>query len=77
MCLLDSTPDEWVPTHVWEVTKVAHREAFDELVQAVGNAGSTDDQSISEEDLKNIWPFDMRLLHQTLIISVLAKFQRR
>jgi hypothetical protein len=34
-----------IDTHVGEATKVAHREAFDELVQAVGNAGSTDDQA--------------------------------
>ena len=60
MCLLGSTPDEWVLIHVWEAAKVAHREAFDELVQPVGNAGSTDDQSISEEGLKNIWPSEGR-----------------
>ena len=34
---------------MWEATQVAHREAFDDLVQAVGNAESTDDQSMSEE----------------------------
>ena len=61
----------------WEAAKVAYREAFDELVQTVGNAGSTDDQSVSEEDLKNVWSFDMRLLHQTLVLSVPAKFQRQ
>lgn len=59
MSLLDTTSDGWIPTHLWEETKVAHKEAFDELVRAVGNAENTDDQSMSEEDLRKIWPFDI------------------
>ncbi|KAL8967251.1 MAG: hypothetical protein Q9197_005527, partial [Variospora fuerteventurae] len=34
ICLLGTTPDGWVPTQLWEATKSAHKEAFDELVQA-------------------------------------------
>ncbi|KAL8910040.1 MAG: hypothetical protein Q9171_004666 [Xanthocarpia ochracea] len=32
ICLLDTTPDGWVPTHLWEATKSAHNEAFDVFV---------------------------------------------
>ena len=49
-----------VPTHLWEGTKVAHRKAFEDLTQALGDAKRTDDQSMSEEDLKKIWPVDTR-----------------
>ena len=34
--LLNTTSDGWVPTQSWETTKSAHKEVFDELVQAVG-----------------------------------------
>lgn len=44
MSHLDTTSDGWIPIHLWEDTKVAHKEAFDELVWAVGNAENTDDQ---------------------------------
>ncbi|KAI4287425.1 MAG: hypothetical protein L6R35_003318 [Caloplaca aegaea] len=57
--LLDTTPDGWVPTHLWEATKSAHKEAFDELVQAVRNAKITDDQFMSEDELRELWPFDI------------------
>lgn len=59
ICLLDTTPDGWVPTQSWEATKSAHKEAFDEIVQAVRDAKITDDQSISEEKLRKMWPFDI------------------
>ena len=57
--LLNTTPDGWVPTHMWEATKAAHREAFEELSQVVRNAETTDDQSMSVEQLRKIWPFDI------------------
>ena len=59
MCLLDTTPDGWVPTQFWEATKSAHKEAFDELVQAVRDAKIADDQSMSEKELRKMWPFDV------------------
>ena len=59
ICLLDTTPDGWVPTQLWEATKSAHNEAFNELVQAVRDAEVTDDQSKSEEKLRKMWPFDI------------------
>ncbi|MCJ1382441.1 hypothetical protein MMC17_005554 [Xylographa soralifera] len=55
-CLLDTTPDGWVPTQLWEATKSAHKEAFDEIVKAVRDA---DEESMSEEKLRKIWPFDI------------------
>lgn len=58
--LLDTTPDGWVATDLWEATEVAHRKAFDELVQAVRSAESMDDQSMNEEDLRKMWPFDIK-----------------
>ncbi len=58
--LLDTTPDGWVPTDSWEVTEVAHQKAFGELVQAMRSAESIEDQSMNEEDLRRIWPFDIR-----------------
>ena len=36
MSLLDTTSDGWIPTHVWEETKVAHEETFDEIVRGCG-----------------------------------------
>ena len=43
ICLLHTTPDGWVPTQLWEATKSAHKEAFDEFVQAVKDAKIADD----------------------------------
>lgn len=59
--LLDTTPDGWVPNHLWEATKAAHREAFETTVHAFENAETIDDQSMSVEELKKIWPFDIEL----------------
>jgi hypothetical protein len=57
--LLGTTPDGWVPTHLWEVTRLSHMKAFKELIHAVRDAKSTDDRSMSEEELRKIWPFDI------------------
>lgn len=57
--LLDTAPHGWVPSELWEATKSAHKEAFDEFVQAFRNAKITDDQSMSEEQLRKMWPFDI------------------
>jgi hypothetical protein len=60
ICLLSTTADGWVPTHFWEATKIAHREAFDEVNQAIRDSKSADDQSMSEEELRAMWPSDVR-----------------
>ena len=57
--LLNTTPDGWVPTRDWEATKSAHKEAFEVFVQAVRDERIIDDQSMSEEDLRRIWPFEL------------------
>ena len=51
ICLLDTTPHGWVPTQSWEATESAHKEAFDECIQAVRDARMADHQSMSEEEL--------------------------
>ena len=56
---LDTTPDGWVPTDSWKATEVAHKEAFEEIVQIVRSAGRIDDLLMNEEDLRSIWPFDI------------------
>ncbi|KAL8860622.1 MAG: hypothetical protein Q9178_002975 [Gyalolechia marmorata] len=59
ICLLDTTPDGWVPTEFWEATKSAHKEAFDGIAQAMRDAEVTGDESMSEEELRKMWPFDI------------------
>ncbi len=59
ICHLDTTPDGWVPTELWEAAQSAHNEAFDVIVQAVTDGKVTDDDYMSEEELKKVWPFDI------------------
>ncbi|KAL9099824.1 MAG: hypothetical protein Q9163_004727 [Psora crenata] len=58
--LLDTSPDGWVPTDSWEAAEVMHQNVFEEIVQTMQSAESTDDESMNEEDLRRIWPFDIR-----------------
>lgn len=57
--LLDTTPDGWVPIESWAATETTHQEFFAELVQTMQSAENVDDQSMSEKDLRRIWPFDI------------------
>ena len=59
--LLNTAPDGWVPSEQWEVTESAHREVFAGMLQEVlGNEQPDDDEPIkSEDDLREIWPFDL------------------
>jgi hypothetical protein len=59
--LLDVTSDGWVPSDLWEATKVAHMEAFYLICQAVRDENLIDNQSMSEEKLRKMWPFDIEL----------------
>ena len=43
MSLLEVPSDGWVPADEWEATKLAHKEAFDEIYRAVGNPDITDE----------------------------------
>lgn len=58
--LLDTTPDGWVPIDTWEAAEMAHQEAFGESLREVRSAQSNDNQSMNEEELRRIWPFDIR-----------------
>ena len=59
--LLNTASDGWVPPEDWEATKSAHREMFEEMLQAVlTNESPDDDEPIKDEgDLRAIWPFDI------------------
>ena len=57
--LLDCAADGWIPAGSWEATQNAHKEVFREIIEAIVNTGSTDGESVSEEDLRNMWPFDI------------------
>lgn len=59
MSILDTTSNGWVDTSLWEKTSKAHKEVFDQLVRDLGSSESTDAESMTEEDLRNIWPFDI------------------
>jgi hypothetical protein len=59
--LLNTASDGWVPPENWEETKSAHRELFEGMLQEVLiNEQPDDDEMIrSENDLREIWPFDL------------------
>lgn len=59
--LLNTATDGWVPPEDWEATKLAHRELFDGMLQAVLNNENPDDGEPikTEADLRAIWPFDI------------------
>lgn len=59
MSLLNTSADGWVSTESWEVTKVVHKEAFDVVIQAVENSEEIDEEPMSGEDVRRIWPFDI------------------
>jgi hypothetical protein len=59
--LLNTASDGWAPPEDWETVEKAHKEMFDGMLQAVlSNESPDDDEPIrNEEDLKEIWPFDL------------------
>lgn len=59
--LLNTASDGWAPPEDWETVEKAHKEMFDGMLQAVlSSEGPDDDEPIrNEEDLKEIWPFDL------------------
>lgn len=57
--LLETDSDGWVPIEAWEATEAAHQKLFRELVQTLQKPENIDDEAMSEEDLKKIWPFDI------------------
>lgn len=61
--LLNTASDGWVPSEQWEATELAHREVFLGMLREVlRNEHPDDDEPIrSEDDLREIWPFDLRV----------------
>lgn len=60
--LLNTSSDGWVHPEDWEATELAHREVFEALVQQLRDVEQpNDDEPIkSEDDLREIWPFDLK-----------------
>ncbi|KAI9694217.1 MAG: hypothetical protein M1820_009116 [Bogoriella megaspora] len=59
--LLNVATDGWVPVEDWEATKLAHKETFDGMLQAVLTYEDPNhEEPIKDErDLREIWPFDL------------------
>ncbi|KAF1850599.1 uncharacterized protein K460DRAFT_391068 [Cucurbitaria berberidis CBS 394.84] len=60
--LLNTASDGWVHSGDWEATELAHRELFRGMLQEIlGIEHPDDDEPIkSEEDLREIWPFELK-----------------
>lgn len=59
--LLNVSDEGWVPLKDWEDTKVAHQKAFRDFLQEVHELDQPDDDDPiqSEDDLRELWPFDL------------------
>lgn len=55
--LLHTDSDGWVPIERWEETRHAHKEIYD-LALETARAGGDEDDSMTEKDVKELWPFD-------------------
>ncbi|KAF2806520.1 uncharacterized protein BDZ99DRAFT_501336 [Mytilinidion resinicola] len=62
--LLNTATDGWAPPEDWETVKQAHKEYYDGILEAVLNNGDPDDDEPirSEDDLREIWPFDLEMI---------------
>ncbi|KAL1882656.1 hypothetical protein Plec18167_003078 [Paecilomyces lecythidis] len=61
--LLNTASDGWVPPEGWEATRLAHKELFNGMLQAVLENSDVDaDEPVKDEKtLRSIWPFDLDL----------------
>ncbi|KAL6705257.1 hypothetical protein ACN47E_007217 [Coniothyrium glycines] len=61
--LLNTASDGWVPSEQWEATRTAHRELFVAMLQEIlENEHPDDDEPVkSENDLRELWPFDLNI----------------
>jgi len=59
--LLNTASDGWAPPEDWEIVEKAHKELFNGMLQAVlsNKAPDYDEPIRSEEELREIWPFDL------------------
>jgi hypothetical protein len=55
MGVLDTDSDGWVPTERWEKVKSAHQDIFNLALKA---AREDQDESLTEENVRELWPFD-------------------
>ncbi|TGO55213.1 hypothetical protein BCON_0095g00270 [Botryotinia convoluta] len=53
--LLRTDSDGWVPIERWEEVRRAHKEVFD---LALATAREGEDDSMTEKDVRELWPFD-------------------
>lgn len=51
--------DGWVPNHVWEAAKDAHRAAYDEWIRTAREPESRG-ESLTVAKADTLWPFDAR-----------------
>jgi len=59
MDLLHTDSDGWVPTERWEEVRHAHKEVFDMAIETARDGeDETEDDHLSEEDVRELWPFD-------------------
>ncbi|KAI9743956.1 MAG: hypothetical protein M1818_002690 [Claussenomyces sp. TS43310] len=57
--LLNTDSDGWVPIDRWEEVRRAHKEVFDLALETARNGDDdTEDDPLSEEDVRELWPFD-------------------
>lgn len=63
---LDIAPDGWVPTGEWESKKSEHDALYQAVLHSILQSEVLDqDEPIqSEDDLRSIWPFDLRIRMQ-------------
>ena len=59
--LLNTATDGWAPADDWEKLQIAHKEIHESVVQKTYNTEDfdEDDPLQSEDDLWEIWPFDL------------------
>ena len=59
--LLNTATDGWVPAAEWEAAKLAHKQAYAQMLEVILNNKQPDDDEPlrSEADLREVWPFDL------------------
>lgn len=58
--LVVASDDGWVPTESWDAARAIQEESFDRMARRLRKLGIGDGVLRSEQDLRGIWPFDLR-----------------
>jgi hypothetical protein len=63
--LLNTATDGWTPADDWDKLQVAHKELYKSVVREIHSTEGfdEDDPLQSEDDLREIWPFDLEADH--------------